>query len=176
MTLERLVMSKYFPTVPVEQARQHASPTDSQRILPLVLVVDDEPLIAETLAAILNNSGFAALTAPDAFAALEMVRLIPPEILISDVAMPGMNGFELAIEVTKAIPDCEVILFSGQATGSELEAMNHAAGRDFVTLIKPVHPTDLLARVHERLSPRGLTIPAAVIARRPSSNGRSTVA
>jgi DNA-binding response OmpR family regulator len=176
MTLKRLVMSKYFPTVPVEQARQNASPTDRQRILPLVLVVDDEPLIAETLAAILNNSGFAALTAPDAFAALEMVRLIPPEILISDVAMPGMNGFELAIEVTKAIPDCEVILFSGQATGRELEAMNQAAGRAFVTLIKPVHPAELLARVYERLSPRGFTIPAAVTARSPGAKGRSVEA
>jgi CheY-like chemotaxis protein len=160
-------MSTHFPTVPVELARQNASSTDIERVLPLVLVVDDEPLIAETLAAILNNSGLAALTAPDALAALEIAQLMPPEMLISDVAMPGMNGFELAIEVTKAIPDCEVILFSGQATPSELEEMNHAAGRDFVTLIKPVHPADLLAHVYERLGTRG-TIPAAIASGSPS--------
>jgi DNA-binding response OmpR family regulator len=155
-------MSTHFPTVPLELARQNACSTDIERVLPLVLVVDDEPLIAETLAAILNNSGLAALTAPDALAALEIARLMPPEMLISDVAMPGMNGFELAIEVTKAIPDCEIILFSGQATSSELEAMNRAVGRDFVMLIKPVHPADLLARVYERLTMRGFTIPASI--------------
>jgi CheY-like chemotaxis protein len=168
IALERSVMSTHFPTVPVEVARQNISSTDTERVLPLVLVVDDEPLIAETLAAILNNSGLAALTAPDALAALEIVHLTPPEMLISDVAMPGMNGFDLAIEVTKAIPDCEIILFSGQATPSEMEAMNRAAGRDFVTLIKPVHPADLLARVYERLSPRGFTTPAAVVTRSSS--------
>ena len=152
-------MSTHFPTVPVELARQNASPAGIERVLPLVLVVDDEPLIAETLAAILNNSGLAALTAPDALAALEIAQLIPPEMLISDVAMPGMNGFDLAIEVTKAIPDCEIILFSGQATSGEMEALNHAAGRDFVTLVKPVHPADLLKRVYERLNSRGFAIP-----------------
>jgi CheY-like chemotaxis protein len=160
-------MSTHFPTVPAEQARQNVSAGDIQRPLPLVLVVDDEPLIAETLAAILNNSGLAALTAPDGPAALEIARLMPPEMLISDVAMPGMNGFELAVELTKAIPDCEIILFSGQATNSELEAMNRAAGRHFVTLVKPVHPADLLACVCEQLGPRGFSIPAEVAARSP---------
>ncbi len=161
-------MTTHFATVPVEWARRNTAAGDIGRLLPLILVVDDEPLIAETLAAILNNSGLAALTAPDGLAALEIAQLMPPEMLISDVAMPGMNGFDLAVEVTKATPDCEIILFSGQATASDLEAMNHAAGRDFVTLIKPVHPADLLARVYERLSPRGFSIPAEAARRTPT--------
>jgi len=161
-------MSTHFPTVPVELARQNAAASDIEHPLPLVLVVEDEPLIAETLAAILNQSGLAALTAPDGSAALEIAQLMPPEMLISDVAMPGMNGFELAVEVTKAIPDCEIILFSGQATSSDLEAMNHAIGRNFVTLVKPVHPADLLARVYERLGARGFSMPSEVAARTQS--------
>lgn len=159
-------MSTHFATVPVELARRNIVASDAERPLPLVLVVDDEPLIAETLAAILNSSGLATLTAPDGLAALEIVQLMPPEMLICDIAMPGMNGFELAIEVTRAVPDCEIILFSGQAT-FDLEAMSEAAGRNFVTLVKPVHPADLLTQVYERLSPHGFSAPPEVAARLP---------
>ena len=161
-------MTTHFATVPVELALRNVEACAIERPLPLVLVVDDEPLIAETLAAILNNSGLAALTAPDGLAALEIARLMPPEILISDVAMPRMNGFDLAVEITKAIPDCDVILFSGQANSSDLEAMNQAIGGSFVTLVKPVHPADLLASVYERLGPRGFEIPAELVSRTPT--------
>jgi DNA-binding response OmpR family regulator len=119
-----------------------------------VLVVDDEPLIAETLAAILNASGVAALTAPDGKAALEIIEVMPPDMLITDIAMPGVNGLDLAIEVARMVADCEIILFSGQAATAEMLAALRSAGRDFVTMTKPVHPSDLLARVFERLGGR----------------------
>ena len=155
-------MTTHFPTVPVETARQNASASEAERFLPLVLVVDDEPLIAETLAAILNGNGLAAMTAPDGLAALEIARLIPPEVLIADVAMPGLNGFDLAIEVNRTIPDCEIVLFSGQATTGGLVAEHQSQGYEFVTLMKPVHPTDLLAHVFERLRLRGFPVPAGI--------------
>ncbi len=144
-------MTTHFSTVPVELARQKSGNDNSSLPLPLVLVVDDEPLIAETLAAILNASGVAALTAPDAQSALEVAALTPPDLLITDVAMPGINGIDLAIEVTRTISDCEVILFSGQASTADMLSTLHGAGREFVTMTKPVHPSDLLARVFECL-------------------------
>ena len=148
-------MNPYYPTVPVEQVLQKSSPDDGDRLPPVVLVVDDEPLIAETLATILNGHRIAAITASDGPAALDVAGVIPPQMLLSDVALPGMNGFELASEITRRVPDCEVILFSGQYSTCELVSNEHRHGRDFLTLIKPVHPVDMLARVFEGLSRHG---------------------
>jgi DNA-binding response OmpR family regulator len=152
-------MTTHFPTVPVEVARQKARDRDATCLPPLVLVVDDEPLIAETLSTILSGHGLATLMAPDGPAALEIAKLIPPQLLLSDVALPGMDGFALALEITRMIPDCEVILFSGQYSTCEVVSKQHAEGHDFLTLIKPVHPVDMLARVFELLSRHGWPVP-----------------
>jgi len=55
---------------------------------PVVLVVDDEPLVADTLSAILTRAGYSTLTAYDGPTALELGTDAPPELLISDVAIP----------------------------------------------------------------------------------------
>lgn len=136
--------------------------TGADRQHTVVLVVDDEPIIAETLAAILRHSGLAAITALNGADVLEISKVIPPEMLITDLAMPGLSGFDLALQVTEAIPDCEVILFSGQTSTGELLQAIQDAGRNFMTLVKPVHPKDLLARVFERLALRGGSVPPPV--------------
>jgi len=154
-------MITHYPTVPVEAARQMALLHKQDRLRPVVLVVDDEPIITETLAAILNRSGLAAMTALNARSAIETAALIPPEMLITDLAMPDMDGLDLAIEVKRTVPDCDIILFSGQASDSETLAKLRTTGRGFVTLPKPVHPADLLQRVFECLGRRGsVTMPA----------------
>ena len=148
-----------FPTVPVAAAR-HASIQSSNWVRPLVLVVDDEPLIAETLAIILNGHGLAALTAPDANEELELAALMPPELLIADLAMPGMNGLDMAMEITRMAPDCKVILFSGHASSGDMYSRMLGLGCNFGWLAKPVHPADLLQSVFacldKRVSPFGL--------------------
>jgi DNA-binding response OmpR family regulator len=118
---------------------------------PLVLVVDDERVIADTLKTILEMSGYAAITAYDGESALEIAQVIPPDLLISDVVMPGMSGVELAMALRTSIPDCHVLLFSGQAATLDLLSTARAAGYDFTALTKPVHPSALLARVAELL-------------------------
>lgn len=158
-------MNTHFPTVPVPIARQQSN-FDTEVPPPLVLVVNDEPMIAETLTAILKGHGLAVMTALDGRVALEIARLMPPEVLITEVAMPGMNGFDLALEVAKTIPDCEVILFSGEPSSVDLVMTHQSEVQDFVTMIKPVHPTDLLACVFERLSQHGWPAPAGIAPRR----------
>ena len=123
----------------------------TEKYRPVVLVVDDEEVITITLAAILSNNGFAPLTAFDGKSALEMAEVIPPEVVISDVMMPGMTGVELAIELTRRFADCHVLLFSGQSATTDLVAEARANGHDFTLLQKPVHPDVLLARVRECL-------------------------
>jgi CheY-like chemotaxis protein len=118
---------------------------------PVVLVVDDEKVIADTLSMILSRSGFAAVPAYDGESALELADIVVPELLISDVIMPGMTGVELAISLIKQVPDCKVLLFSGQAATVDLLSEARKSGHDFTTLNKPVHPTDLLRRISECL-------------------------
>jgi DNA-binding response OmpR family regulator len=117
----------------------------------LVLIVDDERVIADTLSVILSNSGFAVVTAYDGRTALELASIIPPNLLLADVSMPGMNGIELAIALSRSVSDCKVLLFSGQASTVDLLDKAQHAGYDFNLILKPVHPADLLARIAECL-------------------------
>jgi len=128
----------------------------------VVLVVDDESAIADTLSEILKLSGYAATPAYDGEEALETALLVPPELLITDVMLPGMSGIELAIQMRRIFPDCRVLLFSGQAATSDLLTSAARAGHQFTLLAKPVHPTDLLRRVSESLN-----VKSAVHAVRP---------
>jgi DNA-binding response OmpR family regulator len=137
------------PVVPIDQA---PSPTASE-YRPRVLVVDDESVIADTLAEILTRSGYAAESAYDGASALETALLKPPELLITDVVLPGMSGIELAIQMRRIFPDCKTLLFSGQASTSDMLASARQAGHHFTLLTKPVHPKDLLAWVTDSLKP-----------------------
>jgi DNA-binding response OmpR family regulator len=138
----------------LQHAPQDAPQAESGMYRPVVMVVDDESSIADTLAEILTRSGYAAVAAYDADTALETALLKPPAMLITDVVLPGMNGIDLAIHVRRIFPDCKIILFSGQASTSDLLAAANREGHQFVLLSKPVHPTDLLARISESLKPR----------------------
>ena len=161
-------MKTHFPTVPVEVARRMAHLECQECLRPVVLVVDDEPIITETLATILNGSGLAALTAPNARAALEIAELIPPQLLITDYAMPGMNGIELACRIAENVPDCEIIVFSGHASPLDISTELRCAGHQFITLAKPVHPADLLEKSFEALGRRGALIKIPKPRPRPS--------
>jgi CheY-like chemotaxis protein len=140
--------TRKFPIVPaVEKPSVRAHQ-------PCVLVVDDESAIADTIAKILCLSGYSAIAAYDGNSALETALLRPPALLITDVMLPGMNGIELAITIKRVYPDCKILLFSGQASTSDLLASAHRAGHRFTLLTKPVPPRDLLAMVAENLKTR----------------------
>ena len=81
----------------------------------VVFVVDDEVVIAKTLAIILRNEGFDAIAFHSPEQALERAKETAPDLLISDVAMPGMTGIELAIQMKSRFPQCKILLFSGQS-------------------------------------------------------------
>ena len=112
-----------------------------------VSVVDDEPVIASTLAAILNASGFQATAFTSPEDAIKAAEREGPSVLISDVVMPGMNGVDLAIHLRSLYPKCKVLLFSGQAATREIIDLAKNAGHDFELLAKPIHPKDLLAAI-----------------------------
>jgi CheY-like chemotaxis protein len=140
-----------FEVIPVTEIPTEDAVALPEETKPLVLVVDDERVIADTLSMILSRSGFATMTAYDGLEALGIARTTPPDLVISDVVMPGMTGVELAITLAEIIPACKILLFSGQAATVDLLEKAREAGHTFTTLAKPVHPSDMLKRVNECL-------------------------
>jgi CheY-like chemotaxis protein len=114
---------------------------------PKVLVADDEPLIADTLVMILNQSGFEARAVYSGERALELAATFAPEMLISDVIMGGLNGIDAAIRIQALLPGIKILLFSGQAATADLLEKARARGYEFEILAKPVHPQDLLRKL-----------------------------
>jgi CheY-like chemotaxis protein len=82
-----------------------------------ILVVDDEERILLTSSKILELKGFEVRTATDGFAALVELRKALPDIIISDLQMPNMNGFELLSVVRRRFPHIPVIAISGEFDG-----------------------------------------------------------
>jgi len=123
-------------------------PTTSR---PLVFVVDDESVIAMTLAVILQNNGFDARSFTNPVRALDAAESETPSLLISDVFMPEMMGTDLAIQMQEAHPTCKVLLFSGQSATSALLEKARAAGHNFTLLDKPIHPADLLREIRRSI-------------------------
>lgn len=122
---------------------------ETNRPKPRVLVVDDERVIADTLAIILNQHGFEASAVYTGLGAVEQAKALQPDLIISDVIMPDMNGIEAAIRIRDFLPKCKILLFSGQAATADLLTSARAKGHEFEILAKPVHPRDLLAKLKE---------------------------
>lgn len=123
--------------------------SDSKVQQPFILVVDDEKRIADTLAIILDSKGYSAQPAYDGATALAACRDRVPDLLISDVVMPGMTGIELGIAIRQEFPTCQILLFSGQAATADMLEKAQGRGHDFELLAKPVHPDQLLQKVAE---------------------------
>jgi CheY-like chemotaxis protein len=116
---------------------------------PRILVVDDERIIADTMAEILEAAGFQAAVAYDGWSALQVAGILQPDYLLSDVLMPRMNGVDLAIAIRKMYPAARILLFSGQAGITEILRAGQNQGFQFELIAKPVHPTSLIARLKE---------------------------
>ena len=114
-----------------------------------VVVVDDEQVIANTLAIILNNAGFEARRAFSGEEAVELLETFSPDVLIVDVIMSGITGIEVAIIVRDKLPECKILLFSGQAATSDLLDEARSRGYEFEILVKPTHPVDVLERLRQ---------------------------
>ena len=92
-------------------------PTGSRPVR--LLLVDDEISIREVTAAILSQEGYEILTAADGLQALELLRRFHPDVLVTDLRMPGMSGMELVKIVRKQFPRLPVIIVSGDFNGDQ---------------------------------------------------------
>ena len=110
------------------------------RVSPSVLIVDDERVIADTLAAILSYKGFSTTAVYSGERAVEAAIELRPNFLISDVVMGAMSGIEAAILISASVPECRILLFSGNAATNDLLRHAQSEGFQFELLAKPVHP------------------------------------
>jgi DNA-binding NtrC family response regulator len=125
--------------------RLYCFPMDSEEAKPRVLVVDDEKIVADTFAMILQLENYEARAVYSAEDAVAILPTFDPNIVVSDIVMAAMSGFDLAIYLAEHRPDCRVILVSGHAFHEPEVARTIKHGFEF--LIKPVDPSDLLARL-----------------------------
>jgi CheY-like chemotaxis protein len=109
-----------------------------------VLVIDDEPAIADSLVEILNVSGYDAIAFYSGHDAIEFARQRCPDLVISDVVMPKLNGVDTVLSIRELCPATRVFLFSGQASTVDILKRARAKGHEFELIAKPIHPEALL--------------------------------
>ena len=112
-----------------------------------IFVVDDEPVIASTLATILRMNGFSAKFFTSPLEALAAARSKAPDLLISDVTMPGISGIDLAMTMRAQYPKCKILLFSGHPATPALIEDARVQGHEFHLLFKPLPPAELLLEI-----------------------------
>ncbi|WP_171070137.1 response regulator [Methylobacterium terricola] len=113
-----------------------------------VLVVDDDPQVRHVTASFLNGFGYDEAEVPSGEAALERLAAERFDIVVADLAMPGMSGIDLAEEVRRRWPALPFLLVTGHAEAARIPA-------DFSVLEKPFPSADLAARVAALLAPEG---------------------
>ena len=109
-----------------------------------MLVVDDESLIADSVTAILNRNGYDAVARYSGLSAIQYLEEHRPDILVTDVMLPDLDGVRVAMAVREVLPHARVVLFSGHTATARLLELTAIDGGSFELLSKPVHPTELL--------------------------------
>jgi DNA-binding response OmpR family regulator len=109
-----------------------------------VLVVDDDPRIVKFLKLRLQTSGYEVLTATNGVEALELVQAQEPDLLVLDVVMPGMDGFETLRQV-RAVSSVPVIILSAKEASTDKVRGLELGADDY--LAKPFSPDELVARI-----------------------------
>lgn len=115
--------------------------TDSIR----VLVVDDEKTVADSLALILRASDYDATACYSGEDAVELCQALDPHIVVSDIVMGPMSGFDLAIWLAENHPACRIVLMSAHSFHDPLVAKSVRRGFDFIP--KPIHPDKFLDKI-----------------------------
>jgi excisionase family DNA binding protein len=127
-----------------------SSPGSRMRGTPLVLIVDDDPRIREFVRVNLEMDGYVVREAANAEEGLAALEEEPPDLILLDVMMPGVDGWEMLrrMQERHGMGSIPVVMFSGQAESSDEDAVARGA-QGF--LGKPFNPQDLIARTKELL-------------------------
>lgn len=120
----------------------------TRRTAATVLIIEDEPTIAETLAHLLSEDGFTVALADTGPHGLQASRALAPDLILLDLMLPGMNGLEVCrtIRRTSTVP---IIMVTARAAEAEKVVGLEAGADDYLT--KPFSIAELRARIHALL-------------------------
>ncbi len=112
-----------------------------------ILIVDDSPTARETMVALLENEGYQLELAKDGFEALQILESLQPDLILLDVMMPGMDGFEVCrrIRATPQLAEVPIIILTALDDRDSLMQGIESGADDF--LHKPVDRQEIVARV-----------------------------
>ncbi|HJX60353.1 MAG TPA: response regulator, partial [Thermodesulfobacteriota bacterium] len=119
-----------------------------------ILIVDDETIILDMVASYVGHIGFEAMTAKNGREALERLRNEPFTILITDIKMPEMDGFELMKTVRAEFPDIHIIAMTGHGVSYTFTDVVESGATDYVS--KPFSLDEMRAKLNRVVRERGL--------------------
>jgi CheY-like chemotaxis protein len=140
-------LSDSAPEFVASAFQSHQGSRSLDRKGPRVLVVDDEKLVADSLAEILKRFNFDAIAFYSGEDAIEFARQQCPDVVLSDVMMPQINGVETVLKIRELCPHTRVLLLSGHAATADVLREAESEGHRFELLAKPIHPDELLRRL-----------------------------
>ncbi len=136
---------------PVDEAAQVPAPLTggAGASPPRVLVVDDDPTVAEVVLEYLRRAGIAAAHVGDGWAAVAAARSDPPDLVVLDLMLPGLDGLEVCRRLREAQPDLPVVMLTALGEESDRITGLELGADDYVT--KPFSPRELVLRVESVL-------------------------
>jgi CheY-like chemotaxis protein len=140
-----LGLGKWIPENDPQESSEKLRLDGSKKVR--VIVIDDESVIAHTVVEILNDEGFEATAVASGASAIELAKDWRPDVVLSDVIMPGLNGIETGMRIRESVSNCRIILFSGQAATVDLLEKARQQGHVFHILAKPIRPEELISAI-----------------------------
>lgn len=116
-----------------------------------ILVVDDDETTRETLAEVLQDEGYEVALAADGLEAVAILSTYQPDLVLTDLHMPGLDGVNLLTHVKNVYPNTPVIIFTAHATLDSERQARHLGAQDYLN--KPLNFDDMLMRIARALTP-----------------------
>ena len=116
-----------------------------------IMIVDDDPSVRDILKTILNSKGLDVIEATNGFEALEKINLGRPKIVIMDIMLPGMNGFEICkrLKLNPKTVNIPVLFLTAKGEASDLNRAMNLGAMDY--FLKPFIPQQVLEKILEIL-------------------------
>lgn len=146
------------------------------KVLPRVLVVDDDPVIGQSFDRVLSGKGYAVITASNGEEALRKLKDENYDVVFADIKMPGMNGLEVAERIKASQPWLPVVIVTGYGTEANETRANAAGVSAF--LRKPLTPDMIEDSAQKALREKGAAAvePAAIAATPETERGPNGIA